>query len=59
MIRGGSRLASLPPSALGPVATLGKEKGDVPLPENESVDPDNIIKLRKNLRPGQVREGTF
>ncbi len=28
------------------VAEIGKEKGDVPLPENESVDPDNIIQLR-------------
>ncbi len=41
------------------VATLGKDKGDVPLPENESVDPDNIIELRKDLQPGQVREGQF
>lgn len=41
------------------VVQLGKEKSDVPLPENESVDPDNIINLRKGLRPGQVREGRF
>ena len=41
------------------VATLGKEKGDVPLPENESTSTENIIKLRKGLRPGQVREGKF
>ncbi|MBT7066443.1 MAG: hypothetical protein HN919_09090 [Verrucomicrobia bacterium] len=38
------------------VVELGKEKGDVPLPENESVDPDNIVKLRNGLKPGQVRE---
>jgi hypothetical protein len=38
------------------VAQLGKEKGDVPLPENTAVDPENIIKLRKGLKPGQVRE---
>jgi hypothetical protein len=38
------------------VAELGKEKGDVPLPENESVDPHNIVQLRNGLKPGQVRE---
>jgi len=38
------------------VAELGKEKGDVPLPENEPVTPENVIKLRKGLKPGQVRE---
>ncbi|MBT7067751.1 MAG: hypothetical protein HN919_15740 [Verrucomicrobia bacterium] len=43
-------------SGMKSVADLGKEKGDVPLPENESVDPDNIVKLRRNLKPGQVRE---
>lgn len=41
------------------VVTMGKEKGDVPLPENEPVTPDHIIKLRKNLGKGQVREGAF
>lgn len=41
------------------VAQLGKEKGDVPLPENESIEPDNVAQLRKGLSPGQVREGTF
>ena len=39
------------------VATLGKEKGDVPLPENQSVSPDKIVQLRKGLKKGQVREG--
>jgi len=38
------------------VTTLGKEKGDVPLPENESVVPDPVIKLRKGLAKNQVRE---
>ena len=38
------------------VAKLGKEKGNVPLAENEAVSPENVIKLRKGLRPGQVRE---
>ena len=41
------------------VAELGKEKGDVPLPENQSVKVEKVIKLRKGLREGQVREGAF
>jgi hypothetical protein len=38
------------------VAALGKKKGDVPLPENESVSPANVILLRKGLLKNQVRE---
>jgi hypothetical protein len=41
------------------VATLGKEKGDVPLPENTSVDVEKVIELRKTLKRDQVREGVF
>jgi hypothetical protein len=41
------------------VAELGKKKGDVPLPENEPVDPTNVIELRRGLKQGQVREGRF
>ncbi|UCG85905.1 MAG: hypothetical protein JSW71_18660 [Gemmatimonadota bacterium] len=41
------------------VAQLGKEKGDVPLPDNESIQPEKIVQLRKGLSKGQVREGTF
>ena len=41
------------------VMQLGKEQGEVPLPENESVGPDRIIGLRRGLRKGQVREGRF
>ena len=41
------------------VVEMGKEKGDNPLPENESVDPEKIVKLRKCLKKGQVREGVF
>jgi hypothetical protein len=41
------------------VAAFGKKKGDVPLPENASLEPTNIIKLSKGLKRGQVREGTF
>jgi hypothetical protein len=46
-------------NGLKSVVEMGKEKGDNPLPENESVDPDNIVKLRKGLKRGQVREGAF
>jgi hypothetical protein len=46
-------------SKLKSVVTLGKEKGDVPLPENQSIDPTNIVELRKDLKKHQVREGTF
>ena len=41
------------------VAQTGKEKGDNPLPENESVTPKKIVKLRNGLCQGQVREGSF
>ena len=41
------------------VIEMGKEKGDNPLPENESVDPGKIVELRKGLKKGQVREGVF
>ena len=41
------------------IVKMGKEKGDNPLPENESVTPERIVKLRIGLRKGQVREGSF
>jgi hypothetical protein len=41
------------------VFNLGKEKGDVPLPENESVETDVVVKLRSGLKKDEVREGTF
>jgi hypothetical protein len=41
------------------VAGLGKEKGDVPLPENEPVHATPIVALRKGLGKEQVREGRF
>lgn len=41
------------------VAQLGKEKGDVPLPENEPVQATPVIELRRGLKRGQVREGRF
>ena len=41
------------------VIQMGYEKGDMPLPENEPVEPKNVVKLRRGLTPGQVREGRF
>ena len=41
------------------VAQLGKDKGDVPLPDNESVEVGEVVALRKGLKKGQVREGVF
>ena len=41
------------------VVEMGKEKDDNPLPENESLDPEQIVELRKGLKKGQVREGAF
>ncbi len=41
------------------VAALSAEKGDVVLPENEPVTPENIVVYRKGLKTGQVREGAF
>ena len=41
------------------VVELAKEKGDAPLPENQPVDPKNVVKLRANLGKDQVREGKF
>jgi hypothetical protein len=41
------------------VVAIGKSKNDVPLPENESVDPAKVVGLRAGLRKGQVREGMF
>lgn len=41
------------------VAGLGKTKGDVPLPENESVDPGHVVKLGPKKVKGQVRDGEF
>jgi len=41
------------------VMQFGKEKGDVPLADNESIDVDKIVMLRKGLTKGQVREGRF
>jgi len=41
------------------ISTIGKEKNENPLPENQSVSVTNIIELRKNLHKDEVREGDF
>lgn len=41
------------------VTEKGKEKDQVPLPENETVEPENIVNLSSGLKENQVREGTF
>jgi len=41
------------------VLEMGGEKGEVPLPENESVTPAHVVELRKDLGRDQVREGAF
>ena len=46
-------------ASLKSVLQLGKEKGEVPLPENMPVDPANVVHLRQGLRENQVREGAF
>lgn len=46
-------------AGLKSVLQLGKEKGEVPLPENTPVDPANVVHLRQGLRENQVREGAF
>jgi hypothetical protein len=46
-------------AGLKSVLQLGREKGEVPLPENTSTDPAQIIHLRQGLRENQVREGAF
>jgi hypothetical protein len=38
------------------VVALGKEKGDIPLPENQSVYPKWIVSLRDGLKENQIRE---
>ena len=41
------------------IYNLGKEKGDVPLPENEPVETNVVVKLRSGLKKDEVREGIF
>lgn len=46
-------------NSLKSIFEFGNKKGDVPLPENESVITDKIIKLHKHMDKNQVREGNF
>jgi hypothetical protein len=46
-------------AALKSVLAMGRQKGDVPLPENESLSPERVILLRRRLSKDQVREGAF
>ena len=41
------------------VAQIGQKKGETPLPENVSVDPDLVVQLRKGLGRDEVRDGRF
>jgi hypothetical protein len=41
------------------VKKLSKQKGENLLPENESVKPENVVKLRSGLKKNQVREENF
>jgi hypothetical protein len=51
---GGERLKELKS-----VVELAEEEGDVPLPENESVDPDVVVTYRVGFEEDQVREGVL
>jgi hypothetical protein len=53
-LEGANRLGTLKS-----VAALGKEKGEVPLPENASVEPQKVVKLRARASEAEVREGAF
>lgn len=46
-------------AGLDSVAGLGEKRGEVPLPENESVEPGRVVELRQGLARDQVREGRF
>ena len=41
------------------VTKAGEAKGDVPLPENETVTPENVVVLREKSPKDQVREEPF
>jgi hypothetical protein len=46
-------------NALKSVLQMGRDKGEVPLPENTSTDPSHVVHLRNGLREHEVREGVF
>jgi hypothetical protein len=51
---GGGRL-----TGLRSVKSMGEAKGEVPLPENASVTPEQVVKLRRGMRKDEVRDGIF
>lgn len=53
-LAGGDRLKQL-----RSVMEIGRQKGDVPLPENESVASENVVRLRAGLRRDEIRQGSF
>lgn len=50
-VEGGERLKKIKS-----IAQLGQEKGEVPLPENQSVTPASVLALRGGMPAAQVRE---
>ena len=41
------------------VLEMGRQKGEVPLPENETVKPDRVVRLQRERSKNAVREGAF
>ena len=56
---GGALEGSAVLKGLKSVFQMGKEKGESPLPENESVEPGTVVRLGPKITPDQVREGRF
>lgn len=47
-------------AGLKSVAEIGRGKGDVPLPENESVEVERVVRIGdRRMGAGEVREGVF
>ncbi len=46
-------------AAVKSVNEIGKYRGEHPLPENESVKPENVVSLGDPANPRRVREGRF
>jgi len=53
-LRGATRFRSLKS-----VLELGKQKGEVPLPENTTTDPGNVVRIDARGSGFEVREGRF
>jgi hypothetical protein len=51
----GSRILGKLKSVVG----MGQAKGETPLPENESCEPQNMVAIKRKRSPNEVREGTF